>query len=427
MKKAALLTAFIGLLALFASPAAATNGINLIGIGPVSRSMGGVGIASANDVTNAVFVNPAVFCSGLFYPGSELNISASFFMPRVDANVETAGTTFSAKSTREVFVIPAFGIMVPITKTMPIWRFGLGAYGESGLGVNYRGSAIDQRRFFDFGPMGQFPLIAGEYTKLQILKIAPSVVFQPIEGFSLGLALQISHGILDLGSDSTSDTGYGVQFGMLYKPSDAVSLGATYTSPQKLQYKQVVDIDGDGNRDNIGLDSPQQAGFGVAFEPLKGALLIEGDVKWINWSGTKGYEDFDWRDQWVFAFGIQYKPIKKLALRAGYNYGNNPLKEHNGFVGLTPAGPHFTSIQGKSIPTYYYETFRVIGGPAIAVHHITFGVGYELSKRLLLNAGYMHAFRQHFTESGTNIAGQQTVIGSKLSMDSIEFGLIWRF
>jgi len=427
MKKAVLATALTGLLTLFATPAVATNGINLIGIGPVSRSMGGVGIASANDITNAVLANPAVFCSGLFYPGSELNLSATFFMPRVDANVETAGTTFSAKSTREVFVIPAFGIMVPITKTMPIWRFGLGAYGESGLGVNYLGTAIDQRSFFNFGPMGQFPLIAGEYTKLQILKVAPSVVFQPTEGFSLGLGLQISHGKLDLGSGSSSDTGYGVQFGMLYKPSEAVSLGATYTSPQNLQYKQVVDIDGDRNKDDIDLGLPQQAGFGIAFEPLKGVLLIEGDVKWVNWSGTKGFKDFDWQDQWVFAFGVQYKPVRELALRAGYNYGNNPVKEHNGFVGLTPAGPTFTSVQGKSIPTYYYETFRVIGGPAIAVHHITFGAGYELSKRFVLNAGYMHAFRQHFGESGTNIAGQHTVIGSKLSMDSIELGLIWRF
>ena len=422
MKKATLLTALIGLLALFATPAAATNGINLIGFGPVSRSMGGVGIASANDVTNAVFANPAVICFGPFCPGSELNLSATFFMPRVDANVETDGTAFSAKSTREVFVIPTFGISFPLTKTLPVWRFGLGAYGESGLGVNYRGTAIDQSSFF-----GQFPLIAGEYTKLQILKVAPSVGFQPTERFSLGLGLQISHGILDLGSDSASDTGYGVQFGLLYKASDAISLGATYTSAQKLQYKQVVDFDGDRNKDDLGLDSPQQAGFGIAFEPLKGVLLTEGDVKWVNWSGAKGYKDFDWRDQWVFAFGVQYKPVKELALRAGYNYGNNPVKEHNGFVGRTPAGPTFTSIQGKSIPTYYYETFRVIGFPAIAMHHITFGVGYELSKRFVLNAGYMHAFRQNFTESGTNIAGQQTVIGSTLSQDSIEFGLIWRF
>jgi long-chain fatty acid transport protein len=427
LKKASLTSVLVVLLIFFATPATATNGINLIGIGPVSRSMGGVGIASANDVTNAVFANPAVFCYGLFYPGSELSLSATFFMPRVDANVETGGTTFSAKSTREVFVIPAFGIMVPITKTMPIWRFGLGAYGESGLGVNYYGTAIDQKSFFNFGPMGRFPLIAGEYTKLQILKIAPVLVFQPTEGFSLGLGLQISYGKLDLGSDSASDTGYGVQFGMLYKPSDAVSLGATYTSPQKLQYKQVVDIDSDGNRDDVGLDSPQQAGFGMAFEPLKGTLLIEGDLKWVNWSGAKGYKDFDWRDQWVFAFGMQYKPVKELSLRAGYNYGNNPVKEHNGFVGLTPAGLNLTSVQGKSIPTYYYETFRVIGGPAIAVHHITFGAGYEISKRSVLNAGYMHAFRQNFTERGTNIAGQQTVIGSKVSEDSIEFGFIWRF
>ena len=47
------------------SPAAfATNGTQLIGIGPVSRSMGGVGIAAPQDAISAVFANPAAMCFG---------------------------------------------------------------------------------------------------------------------------------------------------------------------------------------------------------------------------------------------------------------------------------------------------------------------------------------------------------------------------
>ncbi len=53
-----------------------------------------------------------------------------------------------------------------------------------------------------------------------------------------------------------------------------------------------------------------------------------------------------------------------------------------------------TSVQGKSLPTYYYETFRIIGFPAIVKQHLTFGIGYDISKQFAINAGYTHAFQR---------------------------------
>jgi long-chain fatty acid transport protein len=41
------------------APAWATNGTNLIGIGPVSRGMGGTGVAAPQDAISAIFANPA--------------------------------------------------------------------------------------------------------------------------------------------------------------------------------------------------------------------------------------------------------------------------------------------------------------------------------------------------------------------------------
>ena len=32
------------------------------------------------------------------------------------------------------------------------------------------------------------------------------------------------------------------------------------------------------------------------------------------------------------------------------------------------------------MPTYYYETFRTIGFPAVTKSHITLGLGYEFTK-----------------------------------------------
>ena len=427
MRRIFVILAILGIVVTAVSPAMATNGDNLISIGPISRAMGGVGIAAPQDAISAVFANPAAMCFGPYCPGSEFNFAGTLFMPKVDARVNVGGLDISAKSDDKVYAIPAIGLSVPITNTFPLWRFGLAAYGVSGLGVDYRNTSIDQPHFYNFGPMGQFPLVAGEYTQLQILKFAPSIAFQPNEKFSLGLAVHIDYATLDLRSGSSANYGIGAQLGAIYKVTDTISLGATYTSPQSVNHKDVTDFDGDGKADNLKLESPQQLGFGVAFEPMKGTLLLEADAKWINWQNATGYDDFDWKNQWVFAVGAQYRPTKQLALRVGYNYGNNPVKEHNSFVGATPGGPAMTTVQGKTMPTYYYETFRIIGFPAIVKQHLSFGIGYDITKTFAVNAGYTNAFKEKLKESGTNMAGQPVTLESNLSENSLEFGFTWRF
>ena len=144
--------------------------------------------------------------------------------------------------------------------------------------------------------------------------------------------------------------------------------------------------------------------MGVGWEAIPKKLLFEADFKWLNWANADGYRHFDWKDQYVFGIGAQYKPIPKLALRLGYNYGNNPVKPHNNFVGgnpLNPAAPPMTTIQGTAIPTYYFETFRTLGFPAIVEHHLTMGIGYDVTERFTVNVGYharlskQHHFDRH--------------------------------
>jgi long-chain fatty acid transport protein len=177
-----------------------------------------------------------------------------------------------------------------------------------------------------------------------------------------------------------------------------------------------------GNNFDLKLESPHQVGVGIAIEPAKDALLIEVDGKWLNWANAKGYKDFDWKDQWVIGVGAQFKPTKELALRAGYNYANNPVREHD----FTTAPPGI-SVQGIPFPTYYFETFRIIGFPAFVKQHATVGLGYEFSPKFALNAGYTHAFKTTVKERGTDLNGQPVTLESSLGEDSIEFGITWRF
>ena len=202
--------------------------------------------------------------------------------------------------------------------------------------------------------------------------------------------------------------------------------GPTYTrlrSRQKITHKNINDFDQDGTLDNLDLESPQQLGFGAAYTFRNLNLTIEANAKWLNWSDAAGYDDFDWEDQWIYSIGAQYSPIDKLQLRIGYNYAANPVKEHNGFDGTQGI-----SVQGKTMMSqYYYETFRIIGFPAIAEQHLTFGIGYQFTEWFSANLGFMYAIEQTIRERGTDPFGMPATLESTLSETSIDFGLTWRF
>ena len=417
--------------------ALATNGDNLIGVGPISRAMGGVGIAAPQDAISAVFSNPAAMCFGAFCPSNQVDFAGTGFMPNIHAGISAGqgpfpvpSFGFNVHSDPKVFPIPALGISYSFPE-LPKWRFGFGAYGVTGLGVDYRGTALDQP---NFGAFQGNPLAAGAFSNLQIMKFAPTVGYQVNEWLSLGASFNISYSTLDLRNGSNSGFAPGAQIGVIVKPHKDVSIGLTYTTPQDINHRNVLlggpsSPGGPPTQNNLALSSPNNLGIGVGWEIIPRKLLIETDFKWLNWANADGYRHFDWKDQYVFNIGAQYKPISKLALRAGYNYGNNPVKPHNNFVGGNPLSPTppMTTVQGTPIPTYYFETFRTIGFPAIVEHHLTLGVGYDVTERFAVNLGFMYAFQNSITAHGTNLASQPTAIRSTLSETGVDLGLSWRF
>ena len=409
------------------SPAAfATNGTQLIGIGPISRSMGGVGIAAPQDAISAVFANPAGMCFGPYCPTSQFDFAGTLFMPDPKAEVQASGQTFKANSRDNNYAIPAIGFSVPIGEAESRWRFGLSAYGVSGLGVDYRDTAIDQPNFF-FG--GTQPLAAGIYTNTQLMKFAPTIAYQALPNLSVGLSAQVNYSALDLGDGTVAAYSYGVKLGTIYKPIDPLSIGLVYTSPQEATYNHVFDFSGNGRRQNLTLEQPQELGLGVAYEFFGPRLLLEANGKWINWSDAEGFEDFDWDDQYVFAVGAQWEAIDHLFFRVGYNYAESPVDENDNFNGslVGPGPPDFVDVQGKSLPRYYYESFRVVGLPAVMEHHITAGIGYELGDSLKIDLSYMHAFENDITESGTAPDGSNAKLKSEMYQNSLSFAFSWRF
>lgn len=419
MKRFLLVSLVVVFVLSFAGLSSATNGDNLIGVGPIARSMGGVGIAAPQDALSAIFANPAALCFGPYCPGSEVNVDATVFMPKANTRIQMPAygiDTGGDRSESDFYVIPALALSVPINEKL---RFGFGAYGVSGLGVDYR-------KKFDLDPTpgtGHQDM----YTDLSIMKIAPNLAYMITPNLSVGASLHINMGVLDLQHRDGTSTGWalGGQVGAIYK-NGPVSLGLVYVTPQKVKHKGVADFDLDGSTDTLALESPQSVGVGVAVEPIQNVLLVELDVKWINWADAIGYRDFGWRDQWNFAVGTQYKPTSKLALRVGYNYAKSPIKAHSwtDFDG-------FIDVQGKDVPRTNYEILRISGFPAIVEHHVTAGIGYEFTKNVSLNIGYMHAFKNTIEEKGTAVhpvfGVSSASVRSDLYEDSIDFGLTYRF
>ena len=382
-------------------PAFATNGDNVFGVGTMSRSMGGVGAAAPQDAITAVFGNPAAMC---YIPceTSEVDFAATIFDPTITTTVTSPGGTRKATSQGAPYAFPAIGIYTPINDN---WRFGLAAYGVSGMGVDYKDSDL--------------PSVMGAgadlKTDFQAMKFAPNIAYKILPNLSVGAALQLNWAQLDLGQGSAHNFGVGTQIGVSYKPLDGLSLGLTYQSPQKHTFKRVYDFNGDGSHDRLALEQPQQVVLGVAYDIIPNKLLMELDGKWINWANATGYEDFGWRDQYVVALGAQYKALDWLTFRAGYNYGNNPVKESNGWNGAATV-----DMQGTPISRTFVEYFKVVGFPAIVEHHISVGMGVKISPKVSMNVGYSHAFSKTISETDSTGTFK---FESKLAESSYEVGL----
>lgn len=114
--------AFIGLVGM-AATAAATNGMNMEGYGPIALGMGGA--AMAYDVGNAGMINnPATL--GLIKPGTDrLALFVGGLLPSVSAN----GRDSSATS----FVMPAAGYVSRGDRL----TWGVGMMAQGGMGTEY--------------------------------------------------------------------------------------------------------------------------------------------------------------------------------------------------------------------------------------------------------------------------------------------------
>ena len=353
----------------------ATNGDNLIGIGAKARGMGGVGIALSHGAESALS-NPALITS---VEGTEISFGGTLFAPRITTQINNGSPGNPAyTSDAKLSVIPEVSIAHKINEN---WYVGIGMWGTAGMGTDYSKAGTVTAT----GALANFNMV----TNLQLMQFgvpiayktgALSIAFTPIVQYgnldinfktiSAGAPNPIPAGtVYTVGAGIAQDFGTGYNIGLTYQPSDALTVGATYKSSIKMNYDGQISNASANFGLAIGDTLTQPAEYGLGFSYAMGAHTFGFDWKKIKWSKAKGYSDFGWKNQNVYALGYQYTQAN-WAMRVGYNRASSAV--------VSQANPALNML-------------NLLGFPANAVKHYTLGGTYNVSKQFSVDLAYVYS------------------------------------
>src|SRR4029453_13455418 len=299
---------FLVILAFFSllPTAQATNGLRVIGYGPIPLGMGGAGVAKPSD-SYSLLTNPA----GMNGVGNraDFNFTVAFPDTFMGTSNAPAGNpdAVRAAGTDDPAFFPGAAMVWQASDKISL---GVGAVPSAGFQVEFPVSR------FNSAITGNLYDLSGKYGNI---KIVPAASYQILDNLAVGVGLDINYaffhtdsaviapGFPETAGRSRFDSALGIggRVGVTYAPIKWVQVGAMYVTRSHFQrferYKDLIDT---------GLDLPQEVDAGLAIMPISG-LTVLGDFRWINWaSGFLGRSlaqgGLEWRDQYVFAGGVEY-------------------------------------------------------------------------------------------------------------------------
>jgi long-chain fatty acid transport protein len=311
-----------------------SNGLNLNSIGSRASSMGTAFIGLADDFS-AVFFNPAGLTQ---MKKANLTIFGTSLIPTGTYQYELAGIDTQTES--KMYPSGALAYFNPVSDKLVL---GLAVYAPSGTGGAWNGE--------DLAVLTGGTVFEWE-SKIFAVTISPVIAYQITDNFSVGATLNISYGMLTTKSpgigqysEDLSGISFGATLGVLFAPSDFISIGASLRTASKINFEGDAVMEGfamyglettaTASRDTTW---PMVAGIGVAIKPID-KLTIVADAVWTNWAkldtipveyddatwqptldgvGVDYDYDLRWEDTWQLKIGLEYQVSECLALRAGY-------------------------------------------------------------------------------------------------------------
>lgn len=355
--------AAIGLAAL-APHASATNGDHMLGLSAIQNGMAGAVVAAPQDATT-VLVNPAGMAE-LSMQEVRFDLGLGFLNPPRRVN--------GMDSDSDLYMMPAGAVAFRVDERLTL---GMGLGGLSGMGV-------------DFADTAAAPGNQAVVTTKQFFKVSPGLAYRVSDRLAVGATINLNYQSLALSNPmytlpQNQVFGWGVSAGLIFKLSEAVQLGAAWSSKQKMGDFEWNTAAG---KFTMAMDGPQTLALGVAWRPSPG-LLVEADVKRIWFSDVldsvaigrpAGYAGpippsirFGWSDQTVLALAVQKDLGERTQVRAGFNYGKSPIKAE--------------------------DVNNNIGSLAVVEKHAAVGLSRRFSDRVTGSVSYVHAFRNSVTSS----------------------------
>ncbi len=399
----------------------ATNGDNLIGVGVKARGMGGAGIGVSHCAESTLH-NPALItCT----KGTSISFGGTIFMPDIEAKM---GAANAHGSDADINIIPGVVISHKLNEN---WYLGIGMWGTAGMGVDYRDATQTQT---DSGNMHMV-------SNLQLMQFGTSLAYSTGD-FGVAITPVLQYGALDInyqgfdganiGDGIAQDLGFGVNLGAYYDLVNGVTLGAVYKSKIDMEYKNqlsratqpFVDFGIFPAAMNDHLEQPAEIGIGIGYKLDQHILAF--DYKQVQWSDAKGYKEFGWDDQDVYALGYQYTQ-DKWRFRMGYNHASHPIAEAQSGPAVISAG-NYAQAGGNAL-----NLFNLLGFPATAEDHYTIGGGYEFTDNFYIDFAYVYAPETTTTmntivglnpQTGDMYTGESSVDHSE---SSISLQLSYRF
>ena len=442
-----------------ATPAFATNGMNLEGYGPKSMAMGGTG--SAYDTGNsAVMNNPATL--GYMKEGtSEISFGIRGLHP--DISIENGPN--ADKSDATAFYMPSMSYMRRDGKV----TWGVAMLAQGGMGTDYgNDSPMFARGYSMKGVPGV--LMSGEdiRSEVGVGRIMFPVAYNLTDKTTLGASFDVVIASMDLQMDldgqhfaglmagnggsvsglmrtsletmmggMITDVNYarfdfsngspfmgkavgygtGLKFGLTHQFSKAVTIGASYHTQTKLSdletSKATLSFDGSGTAFSAGpvsvngkikvrnFEWPATFAAGIALKPSD-KLMIAGDVKYIDWSSVMDKFEMTFIADGSSAFAGQNLDVtmtQRWKDQTIWSIGAQYMATDK--LALR-AGASFSS---NPVPDSYLNPLF----PAITKNHYTCGFGYRVNDATSVGAAFSWAPRTEATNGdNTVISHSQT-------------------
>lgn len=362
---------------------------------PAAGGMGGVGIASPQDVGAAVFGNPATLSQ---FKGTQFMLGGTFYDVDVDAKHDGLGLKWEGNSKAGPYLLPNIAVTHELTDQLTM---GSGVSVISGVGSDFRGKE------------GSLDPLA----EIIVFGVNAGLAYRLNHNFSLGAMATIGFGLGQAGlvENTASTSGFGLRatLGAAYHHKNTV-IGGYIRTPLAIKYDKLIKYDA-GKYHDPTFEQPGEIAIGVSNSSLmNGHLLLELNITYKDWNSAEAYKDL-YDSQTVYSFGAQLT-TGDLKWRAGLIHTDSPIKENVGNHIGDIDSLYIAALGGKTaLNPGLVHYVQAVNTEVIWEDQVTFGVGWDINKTVSLDFHAAVALKRDEQIGGTKVDAGAWQTGAALS------------